>query len=320
MRPHARTQIRRKMKNPNESSFICGTVKKPWGSNVVIAEKSRVLKRISKKDGALQKHMNWLKDLQEKRKKLDEKKKVEESERLERKRIFQEREAKKRLRSSNSNNISASPQDANEGDLTNSSLHATNDDKKPVWAKSEVAHKESQEIAVINEEADLLDFVDNLDFEQYAEDLELKSLVSQLSNRIKTLRKEKKRDETRLQTILDSESAALRAEAFEQNTIVDLLPGDVENEDIKYDDVKSIASVMSESSLGSIHSRKSLANLLTKVKEGIASKRLSAIAENGIEKAVPPPRLITHTDDDGARLAEKNSLNKLPFKNRNPAL
>jgi len=115
-------------------------------------------------------------------------------------------------------------------------------------------------------------------------------------------------------------SAALRAEAFEQNTIVDLLPGDVENEDIKYDDVKSIASVMSESSLGSIHSRKSLANLLTKVKEGIASKRLSAIAENGIEKAVPPPRLITHTDDDGARLAEKNSLNKLPFKNRNPAL
>ncbi len=91
------------MANSNESSFICGTVKKPWGLNVVISEKSRVLKRISNKDGALQKHINWLKDLQEKRKKLDEKKKVEETERLERKRIFQEREAKKRLRSSHSN-------------------------------------------------------------------------------------------------------------------------------------------------------------------------------------------------------------------------
>ena len=38
------------------------------------------------------------------------------------------------------------------------------------------------------------------------------------------------------------------------------------------------------------------------------------------EKAVPPPVLSTVTDDNGARMAEKKSLNKLAFKNRNPAL
>ncbi len=101
---------------------------------------------------------------------------------------------------------------------------------------------------------------------------------------------------------------------------MDLLPVDNENKGNEDFDVKSIAcSVMSESTMGSIHSRKSLANLLDKAKERMESNRLSSIAENG-EGAVPPPHLITHTDDDGARLAEKNSLNKLPFKNRNPAL
>ena len=33
-----------------------------------------------------------------------------------------------------------------------------------------------------------------------------------------------------------------------------------------------------------------------------------------------PPITIIHTQDDGARLREIKSLNKLPFKNRNSAL
>ena len=38
------------------------------------------------------------------------------------------------------------------------------------------------------------------------------------------------------------------------------------------------------------------------------------------EKGMTPPITITHTEDNGARLKETKSLNKLPFKNRNPAL
>jgi hypothetical protein len=85
----------------NDSSFVCpGVSKKPVGSNVVIAEKSRVLKRLSKKDSALQRHVKWLKKLQDDKRQLDEQKSAEEERRLERKRLFIEREAKKRLEAS----------------------------------------------------------------------------------------------------------------------------------------------------------------------------------------------------------------------------
>ena len=53
--------------NNNAGSFICGTVKKPWGRNVVISEKSRVLCRLSYKNSALSKHKKWLSDLQKER-------------------------------------------------------------------------------------------------------------------------------------------------------------------------------------------------------------------------------------------------------------
>lgn len=38
------------------------------------------------------------------------------------------------------------------------------------------------------------------------------------------------------------------------------------------------------------------------------------------ETCLIAPRTITHTEDNGARLAETKSLNKLPFMNRNPAI
>jgi len=206
---HARQTRRRAHRN--ESSFICGTVKTPWGSNVVIPEKSRVLKRISKKDGALQKHMTWLKELREERRRLDEKKEEEHKQRLERRRVFQEREAKKRSRSSSgggNNDITTSQNDPGEEqqrDFFTGEVTSTNsqDAKRPAWAQSEESHKMSEEVAAANDEDDLLDFVDNLDFDQYSEDLELQTLMSQVKDRIKTLQKDKKKHETRLQTVLD---------------------------------------------------------------------------------------------------------------------
>jgi hypothetical protein len=82
------------------------------------------------------------------------------------------------------------------------------------------------------------------------------------------------------------------------------------------DDEKSIAaSVMSnESEIKSIHSRQSVKLLVSKAKERV----LAPVNED--ESAVIPPVTISHTDDDGARLEETKSLNKLPFKHRNPAL
>jgi hypothetical protein len=101
---------------------------------------------------------------------------------------------------------------------------------------------------------------------------------------------------------------------------------DAEEEEVI--DTKTIAtSVMSESTIGSIHSKKSLTALVSKVKERASNNIIMpTINEDEIEgelskeKAVPTPVISTVTDDNGARMAEKKSINKLAFKNRNPAL
>lgn len=113
-----------------------------------------------------------------------------------------------------------------------------------------------------------------------------------------------------------SEKASHRAEALGNGPVVDFVPPDIDDEDDD-DDTRSIAnSVMSESSIGSIHSKKSLTALVSKARERM---EMDPIEEEG-EMAIPPPVLSTVTDDNGARMAEKKSIQNLPFKNRNPAL
>ena len=90
-----------------------------------------------------------------------------------------------------------------ETSLINISLKTESKTKKPAWCQSESAHKISEEMAEVNEEADLLDFVVNLDFDRYNEDLELQTLINQVNARIKMLQREKKKDETRLKSVLD---------------------------------------------------------------------------------------------------------------------
>ena len=93
------------------------------------------------------------------------------------------------------------------------------------------------------------------------------------------------------------------------------------------DDLQSIAETIrseSSSSVSTIHSRKSLQMLVSRAKERLASGSLDPIPEcsdnKGAEVAMVLPLTITHKEDDGARLKETKSLNKLPFKNRNPAV
>lgn len=132
-----------------------------------------------------------------------------------------------------------------------------------------------------------------------------------------------------LYIITQSENAAQRGEAVNIGPDIDIVSTDIEqNDDIDTDDTESIAtSVMSESTVGSIHSKKSMKALVSKAKERILEsttieeeKEEGEEGEEEKEKAVPPPVLSTVTDDNGARMAEKKSLNKLAFKNRNPAL
>ncbi len=108
------------------------------------------------------------------------------------------------------------------------------------------------------------------------------------------------------------------------------------------DDLHSIAATIKsqdEASICSIHSQRSLQMLVSKAKDRLLANEtrggnyesklksrspLGTVQENkmyaGGETNIRPPVSIIHTEDQGARLAETKSLNKLPFKNRNPAL
>ena len=99
--------------------------------------------------------------------------------------------------------------------------------------------------------------------------------------------------------------------------MVDCVPSDTVADEPEIDDTQSIAiSVMStDSTIKTIHSRKSMAALVTDAKRRMITEL------NPIEEiAMTPPICVTHKDDDGARMAEKKSVNKLAFTRRNPAL
>ena len=166
--------------------------------------------------------------MQEERRRLEEKKEAEQKERLERKRLFKEREAKKRATfGKNTNADTPATSDTHDvldkdqasttiidDDSTVASTVAStvsgnnnNKRKKPVWCQSET----DREAAEIDDEINLLSFVEGLDFDQYTQDLELQSLMGQVKERIKLLEREHKKDETKLQTCLDVSTTSFRS-------------------------------------------------------------------------------------------------------------
>ena len=214
----------------HDSSFICGTVKRPIDSNNknAVVAKSRVLKRISKNDSALHKHMQWLKQLQDDRRKVDEKKEIEEQQKLKRRSEFMEREAKKRLLKKASKEETFCEADIEESSLsslppqwsaTPSISGAESSSVKPAWCQSEAANESAEAMAEINDEADLLDFVHDLDFDQYDQDLELQALMGQVKECIKRLQREKKKDETTLRTCVDVSTSCLECSCLIMLTI-----------------------------------------------------------------------------------------------------
>jgi hypothetical protein len=173
-------------------------VKKPIGNNFPVAEKSRVLKRISKKDSALQRHLTWLRELQENKRKLDEEKRLQ-GRILVRKRLPRVN----RRTADKENDKQLSNSQAKERATAEVDSSSVKTKQKPAWCHTEDANKIAEDHAEETDELALLNFVENLNFDQYNEDLELQTLMSQVKERIKSLQNEKKKDETRLQACVD---------------------------------------------------------------------------------------------------------------------
>lgn len=206
---HSLPSTKERVINPNqEGSFNCGTVPKPWGTNVVIAEKARVLSRLSKNDGALSRHKKWLHEMQEKRKGQLRQKEEECRIKEVRKRHFMEKQAQKRaIAGEDESDDVITQENLKEDELFSFDISNTvmtdENQSRPAWALTETVEKKRQEGMETAEETELMDFVDDLDAEIFYEDMELRVLMSQIKQRICVLEKEKSLDESRLRTVMD---------------------------------------------------------------------------------------------------------------------
>ena len=101
---------------------------------------------------------------------------------------------------------------------------------------------------------------------------------------------------------------------MDSQVVVDFVPSNMDANEDESDDVNSIANtVMSESTIRSVHSRKSLAVLVTRARE-----RIIGMMDPIEEGEMPQPNQSTITNDDGQK--KKIDVYKLPFQNRNPAV
>ena len=173
--------------------------RKNYSSDRVTAQKSRVLKRISRKDSALVRHLAWLRELEKNKERLTEEKRLEKERQLKRKRLLKENRHKneKKLLFLANENITfdqSSPLEANLTSLKND---------RPAWCQTGEAQNATENQVKADDENAILDFIDQLNFDEYNEDLELQALIIQVKNRIVSLQKERKWDEKMLQACTD---------------------------------------------------------------------------------------------------------------------
>ena len=324
--------------NGSANTFLCGTVKRPWGSNVVIAEKERVIKRVCNRNNAISKHISWLKDIQNERRAAQAKHTKELHQKEERMREFKTKQAMKRAKLFEAAEIASTDNAEDDccsviSDCTESTAASSTQSlssvpssvNKPAWALTEEAAQREEEEREAAEEEDLLCFVDGLDFDEYSRDSELTFLMDQVKNRIDSLQREKNIDEGRLEAIVSKELAALRSERYGPTDGHGLDRKVKENNE---DDTATVASlaetVRSQSSaISAVHSHRSMQAMIARSRERLGLDTLGEDDDEGgcdigEARGMASPVCITHVDD--ARFDSKGDVSRLPFLNRNPAI
>jgi hypothetical protein len=224
---------------------------------------------------------------------------------------FAQREAK--FREAVRSNGDAPEADADSGDEATAKaarkLHA-----RPMWALTKETADEKREQREADEADELIDFANNLDLDQFMDDVEIKARVAQVEQQL-----------AQLQTIVDHEEAEdKRQQRLEDRTGggpltgTDLLRWKAGNDDANGDDdddARSVASsVLSEcKSLRSVHSVRSVA--------AVAKRMEAKLAGGGDEPdSGVNPRVVTIDEEQGARMQIKTLASNLPYIHRNPAI
>ena len=224
---------------------------------------------------------------------------------------------------------------------------------KPAWAMT----AEAKEAAEDQEADELLDFANNLDIDEYLDDLEVRAALEAVQDRVLRLRKEKEK--------MDAEDAAVAREskyaemenefegkeqeplvdygtgpqrlplggarlkqqriagrALTRDALAELDSGGGDEGDLETRSVRSAQSVLSEvKSLRGIHSARSLAQLTKQTAKEmglVAPSRMPVIQES--QEPFVPPKIVVHNDTEGLRDEIRKQPGQLPYMHRNPAV
>ena len=188
-----------------KATFICGLVPEKAGINVSMSSKDQKNIKRPKKETVLTKHRRWLADLQKTKDKLEMQYIEEMKAKEEARNAFQQQEKQMRLlaKEISSSNDDAKPETTSPAaePKTSSSVSKAMA-KRPAWAQTE---KVAKEVSQSKDEFDLdmgddeglLDFAQNLDFENVMGDIEVKSMMKKLQERIALLESDIKNDNQR---------------------------------------------------------------------------------------------------------------------------
>lgn len=298
----------------SKAAFLAGNPGEPLGLNVPILHEPAHATRRDKRNTALSKHRKWLFDLQKERARLQETLTEEEEAVQKRRERFSQREAKMREAICSDNNESERLADARAAEEKKRNLN------RPMWALTKATADEKLDDLEDAQANELIDFANNLDIDQFMDDVEIKARVAQVEQQL-----------AQVQAIVDSEEAEEKRRDLDQQRLEELANGggalngndlsrlgwdqpDAKDGD---DDVMSVAtSVLSEcKSIRSVHSVRSVAAI---TKRAEAKLGVSASSEAG--SSAPAPRIVTIDEAEGARSQIKTLASNLPYIHRNPAI
>ena len=134
---------------------------------------------------------------------------------------------------------------------------------RPAWSLTESEANNTRGMIEAEEEEELMNFVDGLDFDQYFHDMELKVLMTQVKDRIHQLEKQKSTDESLLNAVLKSEAAEAHNRRYNNDNPMELSTDNEHTNEMNDnqgctddnnndDDIKSIAQSIRNGDEGSM--------------------------------------------------------------------
>lgn len=233
-----------------------------------------------------------------------------------------------------------SPLSINTADIKDSSLSESKADSKsdsltskllakmknkPAWALTEEksAAKEDEDeldLDMLSDDEGLLDFAQKLDYDKFINDMEVKSMITALKERIGLLEKDAKNEDLR-----EAELEELREERENLKLLEEMEAASQDKKHHGDDNLYSAAEDIMEQDEGisKVHSKTSVTSLLQKAKDKIASitegHEINNMAPPSVTVTGEPP-IVVHEPSEGQRINGKQTVSNLPYQHRNPAV